>query len=54
MPNDLWTPAEVSAVLFQFFGEPIGAIEYLANNKPREIGEAIEDPVSAKKSIVAA
>ena len=49
MPNDLWTPAEVSAILFNCFGEPAAAIEYLANNKPREIGEAIEDSVSIKK-----
>ena len=49
MPNDLWTPAEVSAILFNCFGEPAAAIEYLANNKPREIGEAIEHPVAIKK-----
>ena len=53
MPNDLWTPAEVSAILFNCFGEPAAAIEYLANNKPREIGEAIEDPVSNKKDVPA-
>lgn len=50
MPNDLWTPAEVSAILFNCFGEPAAAIEYLAKNKPREIGEAIEDPIPIKKT----
>lgn len=48
MPDNLWTPAEVSAILFNNFGEPMAAIEYLASNKPRDIGEAIEDPVSKK------
>ncbi len=48
MPDALWTPAEVSAVLFHFFGEPMGAIEYLASNKPREIGATPEEPVPEK------
>ena len=30
MPDSLWTPAEVSAILFNNFGEPMAAIEYLA------------------------
>jgi len=50
MPDALWTPAEVSAILFNNFGEPMAAIQYLASNKPREIGEAIEDPVSKKST----
>ncbi len=48
MPDALWTPAEVSAILFNSFGEPMAAIQYLASSKPREIGEAIEDAVSKK------
>lgn len=49
MPDNLWTPAEVSAALFNNFGEPMAAIEYLASNKPREIGEAIEEIAAPKK-----
>ena len=50
MPDGMWTPAEVSAILFNSFGEPMAAIEHLASQKPREIGEAIELAVPGKKS----
>lgn len=53
MPDNLWTPAEVSAALFNNFGEPMAAIEYLASNKPREIGEAIQEIAPSKKKAFA-